>query len=336
MKTLFSKALTLRKKNAAEQAPPARATDGPVKIEYISWKRLKIPTMKSLLAKARRALPRRSETPAQRAAALAIETHEIEITVDGVPFHLKLLDMPAFADTFDVAASHRALAREVDMLYERVLEREVAGEAVNFDDHFGVDAVLYFIAPHALRNLDIDMMRRLMDKTAVVPIIAKADTLTPEELDEFRTEVTETLAGEGVRTYRNPFAVISSSYIAETLNSESGRVSGRRYDWGIVEADVHSDIPDLRSCLIAEGLDDLKAEKRKHYVRYRQLRLQRDRGLMGFLKRDLVKCLGGAAVFWAGMQVLKLVGGGGASKEEVVEEDNTLQMKMPVRMRFFK
>lgn len=43
--------------------------------------------------------------------------------------------------------------------------------------------------PLSLKPLDIEFMKRLHDKVNVIPLIAKADTLTPEECQLFKKQV---------------------------------------------------------------------------------------------------------------------------------------------------
>ena len=54
-----------------------------------------------------------------------------------------------------------------------------------------VHALLYFIPPtgHALREMDIELMRRLSPRVNVIPVIGKADSLTPSELRGFKKRV---------------------------------------------------------------------------------------------------------------------------------------------------
>ena len=40
-----------------------------------------------------------------------------------------------------------------------------------------------------LKPLDVEFMKRLHDKVNIIPIIAKADTLTPDECREFKKTV---------------------------------------------------------------------------------------------------------------------------------------------------
>lgn len=52
-------------------------------------------------------------------------------------------------------------------------------------------ALLYFIAPirHGLKEIDIEFMKRMGKLVNIIPIIAKADAYTPQELAEFKQRV---------------------------------------------------------------------------------------------------------------------------------------------------
>jgi septin 7 len=54
-----------------------------------------------------------------------------------------------------------------------------------------VHCCLYFIAPsgHGLKPLDVEFMQRLHDRVNIVPVLAKADTMTPEECVAFKKQV---------------------------------------------------------------------------------------------------------------------------------------------------
>lgn len=55
-----------------------------------------------------------------------------------------------------------------------------------------VHCCLYFIAPsgHGLTPLDVEFMQRLHDKVNIIPVIAKSDTMTPDECSHFKKQVT--------------------------------------------------------------------------------------------------------------------------------------------------
>lgn len=65
------------------------------------------------------------------------------------------------------------------------------GEKVDMRVH----ACLYFIRPtgHTLKPLDIEIMKRLGTRVNLIPIVSKADTLTPKDLTTFKQNVSRSL-----------------------------------------------------------------------------------------------------------------------------------------------
>lgn len=78
-----------------------------------------------------------------------------------------------------------------------------------------VHACLYFIRPtgHTLKPLDIEVMKRLSSRVNLIPVIAKADTLSPADLARYKTRVRKSKEGVfmdqadcviGPKCYRSP------------------------------------------------------------------------------------------------------------------------------------
>uniref|UniRef100_A0A8D1WCF0 Septin 4 n=2 Tax=Sus scrofa TaxID=9823 RepID=A0A8D1WCF0_PIG len=111
-----------------------------------------------------------------------------------------------------------------------------------------------------LRPLDVEFMKALHQRVNIVPILAKADTLTPPEVERKKRKVRE----ESI-----PFAVIGSNTVVE---ARGRRVRGRLYPWGIVEVENpgHCDFVKLRTMLVRTHMQDLKDVTREtHYENYR-------------------------------------------------------------------
>lgn len=54
-----------------------------------------------------------------------------------------------------------------------------------------VHVCLYFIAPHRLKHIDVAFMRRIHKMVNIVPIIAKSDTMTTKEKEEFKMQASD-------------------------------------------------------------------------------------------------------------------------------------------------
>ncbi|KAG8912356.1 hypothetical protein FRC01_005137 [Tulasnella sp. 417] len=160
-----------------------------------------------------------------------------------------------------------------------------------------VHACLYFIRPtgHTLKPLDIEIMKRLGTRVNLIPVVAKADTLTQNDLALFKKRVRDVVSAQGIRIYTPPvetddeqgaeharilaaaipFSIIGST---EDVTTPDGRVvKGREYLWGVaeVENENHCDFKKLRSLLIrTHMLDLINTTEELHYENYRQQQME--------------------------------------------------------------
>ncbi|MGH0124533.1 UNVERIFIED_CONTAM: hypothetical protein FKN15_074131 [Acipenser sinensis] len=123
------------------------------------------------------------------------------------------------------------------------------------------DDLVLFNRDERLKPLDIEFMKRLHEKVNIIPLIAKADTLTPEECQQFKKQD------------RLPLAVVGSNTVIEVSGK---RVRGRQYPWGVAEVEnsEHCDFTILRNMLIRTHMQDLKdVTNNVHYENYRSRKL---------------------------------------------------------------
>ncbi|XP_075542911.1 septin-2-like isoform X3 [Dermacentor variabilis] len=247
-----------------------------------------------------------------------IERKTMEIEEKGVRLRLTVVDTPGFGDSVNCEESWRSIDRYIDEQFNQFFKDESGLNRKNIVDN-RVHCCLYFIPPwgHGLRQLDIEFMKRLHQKVNIVPVIAKADTLTPVEVRQMKDRILRELEEHQVTVYQLPecdsdedddiklqdrelkesipFAVISSTQVVD-INGR--RVRGRLYPWGIVEVEnpKHSDFLKLRTFLIriilglfSTHMQDLKEVTRDvHYENYRAQYIQkisqqaaRERGKQG-------------------------------------------------------
>eukprot|EP00184_Porphyridium_aerugineum_P004707 CAMPEP_0184699430 /NCGR_PEP_ID=MMETSP0313-20130426/5705_1 /TAXON_ID=2792 /ORGANISM="Porphyridium aerugineum, Strain SAG 1380-2" /LENGTH=425 /DNA_ID=CAMNT_0027158523 /DNA_START=417 /DNA_END=1694 /DNA_ORIENTATION=+ len=208
---------------------------------------------------------------------LCIVEKEVEFVVDGVPFAVRLVDSPGFGDVIDVNQSFETIVEYLDREYEKMYIAELDAKRSSKPPKFhGVDVVLYFIAPHRLKGLDIALLKRLNGRCTIIPILAKSDTMTFSERLTFKDVVKQQLEANRIVYFHEPLCIISSPSLVESKASGS-KVFGRAYEWGTVESELHSEITTLRSLIIGPGLEDLQALKQEYYETYRQRALQREK-----------------------------------------------------------
>lgn len=196
-----------------------------------------------------------------------------QIDVGALNLRLTTIDTPGYGDTMHLGESFERVTDYISQSFRNAIERERRPDRPGIDvldESVGVDAVLYFVAPHRLKEVDIAFIRRLHTLATIVPIISKADVYTRDELRAFREAVSRRLHSEGIDIPCEPFAVISAEY-PRNEHDDTPEVPGRVYPWGtaLSECDDYSDLPALRKFLITEGLMDLHHRRRKFYENFR-------------------------------------------------------------------
>ncbi|KAI3661648.1 hypothetical protein MP638_002900, partial [Amoeboaphelidium occidentale] len=229
------------------------------------------------------------------------KTTEIELTkavIEEKGFHVQLtiIDTPGFGDYVDNTDAWLPIVEFIDDQHEAFLRQENQPDRKNVKD-LRVHACLYFIEPtgHSLRELDIEAMKHLSQRVNLIPVIAKADTLSATKLSAFKDRIRSLIFDNSISVYtcplesddeettkRNvevmsamPFAVIGST--DEVERADGKKVLGRKYPWGVaeVENEKHSDFKHLRSLLVRTHMQDLiQTTEEIHYENYRLNRLQ--------------------------------------------------------------
>ncbi|XP_041666748.1 septin 5b isoform X1 [Cheilinus undulatus] len=237
-----------------------------------------------------------------------ITKHTVDIEEKGVKLKLTILDTPGFGDAVNNSECWRAVTDYIDQQFEQYFRDESGLNRKNIQDN-RVHCCLYFIPPfgHGLRPVDIEFMKALQDKVNVVPLISKADCLTPTEIKKLKERLREEIDKYGIKIYQfpdcdsdedeefkrqdkelkesTPFAVIGSNTVVEARGQ---RVRGRLYPWGIVEVEnpSHCDFVKLRTMLIRTHMHDLKdITADSHYENYRAQCIQNMTSKMNADKR---------------------------------------------------
>ncbi|XP_035521913.1 septin 4a [Morone saxatilis] len=221
-----------------------------------------------------------------------IVKHTVSIEEKGIKLRLTIIDTPGFGDAINNTESWKQIEDYIDQQFEQYFRDESGLNRRNIQDN-RVHCCLYFISPfgHGLRPLDVEYMKALHEKVNIVPILAKADSLTKAEVYKKKIKIIEEIKQFGINIYQFPdcdsdededfkrqdqilkdsipFAVIGSNVQVE---SEGRKFRGRAYPWGVVgvEDPAHSDFLLLRNMLVRTHMEDLKeVTQDTHYENYR-------------------------------------------------------------------
>uniref|UniRef100_A0A182N0G9 Septin-type G domain-containing protein n=1 Tax=Anopheles dirus TaxID=7168 RepID=A0A182N0G9_9DIPT len=212
-----------------------------------------------------------------------VEKKTLDIEEKGVKLRLTVVDTPGFGDSVNCEDSWRICTQYIDEQFRQYFTDESGLNRRNIQDN-RVHCLL-------LRQLDIDLLRRLHKKVNIILVIGKADTLTPGEKKQLKARILDDVEAHGIQIYRFPdcdsdedeefkqqdrdlkaacpFAVVGSNQVMEVAGR---KIRCRQYPWGIVDVEdpEQSDVVKLRTMLISTHMQDLKDTTRDvHYENYR-------------------------------------------------------------------
>jgi len=233
--------------------------------------------------------------PSQRVKkTLKVEKQSVSLKENGIQLNLTVIDTPGFGDSVNNDKCWEPIQEFIDLQFDNYLNQESRVQRPVHIPDTRVHICLYFIAPtgHGLKPIDIEFMRRLHDKVNIIPLIAKADTMTPDECEDFKKEILREIETHKINIYefpdhddeeenrinrklkdRVPFAVIGSNCV---LQINEKRIRARQYPWGIAEVENsdHCDFKILRDMLIRTHMQDLiDVTSVVHYENFRARKL---------------------------------------------------------------
>ncbi|KAJ5146393.1 uncharacterized protein N7515_000957 [Penicillium bovifimosum] len=237
---------------------------------------------------------RRHQKQTDRTVEIEITKAELEEKFFKV--RLTVIDTPGFGDYVNNRDSWQPIIEFLDDQHESYMLQEQQPRRKDKID-MRVHACLYFIRPtgHTLKPLDIEVMKRLSSRVNLIPVVAKADTLSHADLVRYKERIRAVIEAQGIKIYSPPieeddenaasharslmaampFAVIGSE---KDVKSNDGRVvKGRQYAWGVaeVENEEHCDFKKLRSILIrTHMLDLIHTTEESHYEAYRAQQME--------------------------------------------------------------
>ncbi|XP_026060958.1 neuronal-specific septin-3-like isoform X3 [Carassius auratus] len=241
----------------------------------------------------RKSFPSEAEEKIPKTIEIKSISHDIE--EKGVRMKLTVIDTPGFGDQINNENCWQPIMKFINDQYEQYLQEEINIDRKKRIPDSRVHCCIYFIPPtgHCLRPLDVEFMRRLSKVVNIVPVIAKADTLTLEERDFFKKKIREELRANGIDVYPQkefdedaedrminekiremiPFAVVGSD---QEYQVNGRRLLGRKTKWGTIEVEniAHCEFAYLRDLLIRTHMQNIKdITSSIHYEMYRVRRL---------------------------------------------------------------
>lgn len=127
---------------------------------------------------------------------------------------LRITTLPEFGTEVSLSQAQELVVEELQQKIERqreMDERKPWEQELHKEEL--IHACFYFLKPHCLRQVDVSFLQRLDEYVPVIPILAKADTYSAQELTEYRKLAEKEIAVENAfegECDRTVFAVVGN------------------------------------------------------------------------------------------------------------------------------
>ncbi|KZZ97186.1 septin [Ascosphaera apis ARSEF 7405] len=231
--------------------------------------------------------------PVRQTTEIQTVSHVIE--ENGVRLRLNIVDTPGYGDQVNNDRCWDPIVKYIKDQHSAYLRKELHAQRDRYIADTRIHCCLFFIQPsgHALKPIDIVVLKKLSDVVNVVPVIAKSDSLTLEERQAFKERIKEEFEFHNLRMYPYdneefdseerainnqiksiiPFAVVGSE---KNIIVDGKQVRGRQNRWGVinVEDENHCEFVYLRNFLTRTHLQDLiETTSQIHYETFRAKQL---------------------------------------------------------------
>jgi septin 3/9/12 len=141
------------------------------------------------------------DEPIRSTTEIQAVSHMIE--ENGVRLRLNIVDTPGYGDLINNERCWDPIVKYIKDQHSAYLRKELTAQRERYLQDTRIHCCLFFIQPsgHALKPIDIVVLKKLSEFVNVVPVIAKSDSLTLEERAAFKERIREEFAFHNLRMY---------------------------------------------------------------------------------------------------------------------------------------
>lgn len=205
-----------------------------------------------------------------------IEVYHQLVCEDSMNLDLTVVDTPGFGNFVNNSYAWIPVVNYIQAQNIHYMCQEEQPDRTQLCDT-RVNLCIYFLPPTGrISELDVKAMQEIGARTNLIPIIAKADSMTPEDLEEQKNLIREAICENNICVYSQdgyepPFSIVSSD---QTIMTPEGKlVRGREYRWGIVDInnDQHSEFDKLRKYVFEKYMQNIiETTDTRFYQPYRR------------------------------------------------------------------
>lgn len=226
-----------------------------------------------------------ADTPdhAREIEDVVLHIKEFKPPNDSLEFKLTIIETKGFDNQWDKSKSFKPIVNHITARFDEYLSKELIGDKmVDYDSlsDTRVHCCIYMISPTGLKSIDLVTMKELHHKVCLIPVIAKSDVLTSEEILALKEKVRREITNNGIEIYSSrkfnlPLAIAASN---EFISEDGNRQRVRIFPWGKMNIEKHTEFLQLRELVCRSDLLKLmECTNKVHYAKYRREIMSEDR-----------------------------------------------------------
>jgi septin family protein len=214
---------------------------------------------------------------------------------------VRIIDTPGFGNRVNHRNSVKPITNFLAKCRDRKYSKEMLSPSIQEDyveqhnssgeddSSYLVHVCLYFLSPGRFLEMDTHFLRKVQKEVTIVPIIAKADTLTDEEIARYRAELKDIFEREQIQVYNfddKTTTTTTTTSSKQPVSFHRGRRRGETlaiisrdgiYPWGHSRSfdPDHSDLKLIRDLLLSEHTERFLERALAKYTKYRARRIAR-------------------------------------------------------------
>ncbi|KAF7635729.1 Septin-type G domain-containing protein [Meloidogyne graminicola] len=155
----------------------------------------------------------------EQKSTVKIESKTFRLVENDVRLKITVVDTPGFGDFVDNSKCWEPIVKYIDDRFADYLEEETKIDRSSKIEDKRIHLCIYFIPPtgHGLKQLDIAFMQALQDRVNIIPLIAKADTLTQSELCRFKQRIMDEMKANNISFYKFPELIINCEQLPNSI-----------------------------------------------------------------------------------------------------------------------
>ena len=136
-------------------------------------------------------------------ATTEIQSVQHIIEENGVKLRLNIVDTPGYGDLVNNDRCWEPIQRYIKYNYGAYLHKELTAQRERHILDSRIHCCLFFIQPsgHSLKPIDIVVLKHLSQLVNIVPVIAKADSMTLDERQLFKERIRQEFSFHNIRIY---------------------------------------------------------------------------------------------------------------------------------------